>query len=166
MRKNRAIIITERRKEDKDMKGIYFDMDGTIANFYGIKNWLDYLQKKQTKPYREARPLVDMRKLGKEIHRLQNLGYTVGIISWLSKNGNQEYNERVTEAKKKWLTRHLGSVHFDEIHIVEYGTPKYMFGDGILFDDEERNRKEWSCRNSENLAFDVNNILDILEAVR
>lgn len=148
------------------MKGIYFDMDGTIANFYGVKNWLDYLQKKQTKPYREARPLVDMRKLGKEIHRLQSLGYTVGIISWLSKNGNQDYNERVTEAKKKWLTRHLGSVHFDEIHIVEYGTPKYMFGDGILFDDEERNRKEWSCRNSENLAFDVNNILGILEAVR
>ena len=148
------------------MKGIYFDMDGTIVNFYGVENWLDYLQKEQTKPYREARPLVDMRKLGKEIHRLQNLGYTVGIISWLSKNGNQEYNERVTEAKKKWLARHLGNVRFDEIHILQYGTPKYMFGEGILFDDEERNRKEWSCRNSKNLAFDVNNILDILKAVR
>ena len=148
------------------MKGIFFDMDGTIADLYGVENWLDYLQKEQTKPYREARPLGDMRKLGKEIHRLQNLGYTVGIISWLSKNGKQEYNERVIETKKKWLTHHLGSVHFDEIHIIEYGTPKHMFGDGVLFDDEERNRKEWSCGNSENLAFDVNNILGILEAVR
>lgn len=147
------------------MKGIYFDMDGTIANFYGVKNWLDYLQKEQTKPYREARPLVDMRKLGKEIHRLQNLGYTVGIISWLSKNGNQEYNERVTETKKKWLTRHLGSVHFDEIHIIKYGTPKSLFGKGILFDDEIQNRKEWFRANEGNIAFNVNNIIQVLEAI-
>ena len=147
------------------MKSIYFDMDGTIADFYGVENWLDYLINEKTKPYREARPLVNMRKLGKEIRRLQNLGYTVGIISWLSKNGNQEYNEKEKKKKKKWLVRHLGSVHFDEIHIIEYGTPKYAFGEGILFDDEERNRKEWACKSDNNLAFDVNNILDILEAV-
>ena len=25
------------------MKTAYFDMDGTIADFYGVENWLDYL---------------------------------------------------------------------------------------------------------------------------
>lgn len=147
------------------MKAIYFDMDGTIADFYGVENWLNSLEKSQTKPYRIARPLVNMRKLGKEIHRLQNLGYTVGIISWLSKKGSREYNEKVTEAKKKWLVRHLGSVHFDEIHIIEYGTPKSLFGEGILFDDEFQNRKEWFRASERNLAFNVNNIIQILEAI-
>lgn len=147
------------------MKAIYFDMDGTIANFYGVNNWLTSLERYQTKPYREARPLIDMRELGKQIKRLQNLGYTIGIISWLSKTGTEEYNERVIKAKKDWLKKHLGSIHFDEIHIVEYGTPKSLFGNGILFDDEERNRKEWFQANEENFAFDVNNILNILKAV-
>ena len=147
------------------MKSIYFDMDGTIVDFYGVENWLSSLERSQTKPYREARPLVSMRKLGNEIRRLQNLGYTVGIISWLAKNGSQEYNERVTEAKKKWLIRHLGSVHFDEIHIIKYGTPKSLFGKGILFDDEIQNRKEWFRANEGNLAFNVNNIIQVLEAI-
>ena len=90
------------------MKSIYFDMDGTIVDFYGVENWLSSLKRSQTKPYRDARPLVSMRKLGNEIRRLQNLGYTVGIISWLAKNGSQEYNERVTEAKKKVAYSSLG----------------------------------------------------------
>lgn len=147
------------------MKSIYFDMDGTIVDFYGVENWLSSLKRSQTKPYREARPLVSMRKLGNEIRRLQNLGYTVGIISWLAKNGSQEYNKRITKAKKKWLTRHLGSVHFDEIHIIKYGTPKSLFGKGILFDDEIQNRKEWFRANEGNLAFNVNNIIQVLEAI-
>lgn len=147
------------------MRAIYFDMDGTIANFYGVKNWLESLEKYETKPYREAQPLLDMRKLGQQIKRLQSLGYKIGIISWLSKSGTKEYNERVIKTKKDWLRRHLGSVYFDEIHIVEYGTPKSLFGDGILFDDEEKNRKEWAAANTENFAFDVTNILNILKAV-
>ena len=147
------------------MKSIYFDMDGTIVDFYGVENWLSSLERSQTKPYREARPLVNMRKLGNEIRRLQNLGYTVGIISWLAKNGSQEYNKRIIKAKKKWLIRHLGSVHFDEIHIIKYGTPKSLFGKGILFDDEIQNRKEWFRANEGNLAFNVNNIIQVLEAI-
>lgn len=147
------------------MKAIYFDMDGTIANFYGVDGWLTSIKKHETKPYREARPLVNMRELGAQIKRLQKLGYTVGIISWLSKAGTEEYNNRVIKTKKDWLKKHLGSIHFDEIHIIEYGTPKSLFGNGILFDDEERNRKEWFQANDENFAFDVNNILSILKAV-
>lgn len=29
---------------------ICFDMDGTIANLYGVENWLDYLINKDTYP--------------------------------------------------------------------------------------------------------------------
>ena len=27
---------------------VYFDMDGTIANFYGVENWLEYLINENT----------------------------------------------------------------------------------------------------------------------
>lgn len=141
-------------------KAIYFDMDGTIAGLYQVEGWLDNLINEQTRPYREAKSLVDMRKLGKALNTLQAEGYHLGIISWLSKNGSEEYNERVTTTKINWLKTHLGAVEFDEIKIVKYGTPKQEvvnFPDGILFDDEEPNRNNWK-----GMAFDVNDILGIL----
>ena len=75
------------------------------------------------------------------------MGYIVGVISWLSKSGSPEYNKAVTEVKREWLKKHLPSVEWDEIHIVEYGTPKSTCRTcpGILFDDEERNLKEWGA---------------------
>lgn len=141
-------------------KAIYFDMDGTIAGLYQVEGWLNNLINEQTKPYREAKSLVDMRKLGKVLNTLQAEGYHIGIVSWLSKNGSEEYNERVTTTKINWLKTHLGAVEFDEIKIVKYGTPKQEvvnFPEGILFDDEEPNRNNWK-----GTAFDVDNILEIL----
>lgn len=144
-------------------KAIYFDMDGTIADLYGVENWLDYLVNSKTKPYREATPLVDMRKLGRLLNTLQSIGYHIGIVSWLSKSGTDAYNEKVAETKKAWLSRHLGAVQFDEIHIVKYGTPKWSVVDmpaGLLFDDEEQNRSAWLGR-----AENVNDILDTLSTL-
>ena len=141
-------------------KAIYFDMDGTIAGLYQVEGWLNNLINEQTRPYREAKSLVNMRKLGKVLNTLQAEGYHIGIISWLSKNGSEEYNERVTTTKINWLKTHLGAVEFDEIKIVKYGTPKQEvvnFPEGILFDDEEPNRNNWK-----GTAFDVDNILEIL----
>lgn len=143
------------------MNAIYFDMDGTIANLYGVENWLADLIAEHTRPYREAQTLLNMRKLGRVLNALQTAGYTVGIVSWLSKCGTAEYNERVTATKLAWLAKHLGSVHFDEIHIVPYGTPKQTVvshTDGILFDDEAQNRENWL-----GVAYDEKNIMEILE---
>lgn len=148
------------------MRAIYFDMDGTIANLYGVDGWLNSLEHEQTKPYREAKAMIDMRALSHELNRLQRAGYVIGIVSWLSKSGTKEYEDKVTKTKMKWLERHVGSVHFDEIHIVKYGTPKSTVvnvPNGILFDDEERNRKEWAL--GEGMAFGVNNILEILRCM-
>lgn len=139
---------------------IWFDMDGTIANLYGVENWLSMLENFDETPYKMACPLVNMNSLARVLNRLQKNGYEIGIISWLSKNGNKEYNEKVTIAKKIWLAKHLKSVHFNYIDIVPYGTPKQNGRNGILFDDEENNRKNWG----EN-AFDVDNIIEILKAL-
>ena len=142
---------------------INFDMDGTIANLYGVENWLDYLIAEDTTPYEIAVPLLRLSELAKRINNLQRKGYELAIISWLSKNGSDEYNEAVTEAKLRWLAKHLPSVHWDYINIVPYGTPKQIFCENaldVLFDDEQRNRDNWTGR-----AYDVNNILEILREI-
>ena len=57
----------------------------------------------------------------------------------------------------------MASVHFDEINIVKYGTPKQIFArteNDILFDDEEKNRDNWTGK-----AFDVNAIIEILKGM-
>lgn len=142
---------------------IFFDMDGTIADLYGVNNWLDYLLASDTLPYEIAKPLVKLNSLARILNRLQKNGYKIGIISWLSKSGSDEYNSAVAEVKKNWLRKHLTSVKFDEIHIVNYGTPKQMFAktaDDILFDDEKLNRDNWTGK-----AFDVDKIIEILKGI-
>lgn len=139
---------------------IWFDMDGTIADLYGVDGWLEKLMASDATPYRIARPLVNLQALARVLNRLQRDGYEIGIISWLAKNADEAYNEAVTDAKKEWLARHLASVHFNRIDIVEYGTPKQNGRDGILFDDEIGNRKNWN-----GIAYDVNAIIETLRAL-
>lgn len=140
---------------------IFFDMDGTIADLYGVENWLDYLINADALPYEIAKPLVRLSALARVLNRLQKQGYKIGVISWLAKNSDATYDEKVTKAKKEWLKKHLASVMFDEIHIVKYGTPKQTFANtenDILFDDEERNRTNWTGK-----AYDVTEILATLK---
>jgi len=142
---------------------IYFDMDGTIANLYGVENWLDMIVARDETPYRIAEPLVRMSTLARVLNSLIKKGYTIGVVSWLAKNSTAEYDERVTKAKIEWLQKHLKSVEFTEIHIVPYGTPKETVvhnPNGILFDDEEPNRANWK-----GTAYDVNEIIGILKAI-
>lgn len=143
------------------IKEINFDMDGTLANFYGVDGWLDDLINSNARPYAIAEPLFNFSALARQIHRLQKLGYKVNIISWLSKCGTNDFNAEVTAVKKAWLAKHLPSVVFDNITIVKYGTPKSTCGNGILFDDEIGNRTEWN-----GTAYDVENILEVLRNLK
>ena len=141
-------------------KTIYFDLDGTLCDFYGVENWLEYLENEDTTPYAIARPLFNFSVFARLLHKLQENGYRIGIVSWLSKCGSSSYNTAVTSVKLAWLEKHLPSVEWDEIKIVNYGTPKSTVvndAEGYLFDDEKRNRDEWG-KNS----FDVKNIIEIL----
>lgn len=126
-------------------KAIYFDMDGTIADLYGVDGWLADLRAECVRPYAEARPLVNMSRLARRLNQLHADGYSVNVISWTSRGGSPEYNEAVKTAKLAWLARHLPSVKFDKIMIVDYGTPKNTLGRGVLFDDEKPNRDAWGA---------------------
>lgn len=141
---------------------IYFDMDGTIANLYAVENWLPKLRASDASPYEEAEVMLNMSLLARYLNKLQKLGYEIGIISWTSKDGTEQYNRAVEVAKLNWLHDHLRSVSFDEIYIVEYGTPKQDFADedDILFDDSEEIRNDWTGE-----AYEPSEILSILSGL-
>ena len=147
-------------------KAIYFDMDGTLANLYGVENWLSKLRTYDATPYAEATVMLNMQALAHRLNALQARGYSIGIISWLSKESATAYNEEVAAEKLKWLKKHLSSVKWNEIHIVAYGKRKSKLAqikNGYLFDDNESIRREWIKNNPEGWAFGVDNILEVLD---
>lgn len=145
------------------MRTIFFDMDGTIADLYGVENWLEMLINADDTPYKIAKPLVRLCTLARMLNRLQRDGYRIGVISWLAKSGSIEYNEKVTAAKIGWLNKHLPSVKWDEVNIVSYGTEKWRFAtneEDILFDDECGNRESWT-----GVAYDASEIMTALKSL-
>ena len=138
---------------------IWFDMDGTIADLYGVDGWLEDIINQNPRPYIEAKPLLNLSLLARRLNKLQKKGYKIGIISWLSKKDDIDYSIVVTKAKKKWLKKHLPSVKWDNVNIVKYGMNKWeVCGNGILFDDEEQNRSNWK-----NDSYEPKEILRILK---
>lgn len=127
-------------------KVLVFDMDGTLADFYGVSGWLEYLQEEDTTPYDVALPLVDMVYLSALLNILKCQGWRVVVTTWLSKNGSVEYNNRTRVSKLEWLKEY--NFPYDEIHLIKYGTTKANCtrkhgGFQILFDDNEKIRKGW-----------------------
>ena len=140
-------------------KMIWFDMDGTLANFYGVNGWLEDLIAENTRPYEIAKG-IDIASIAKQLRKLAKNGYKFGIVSWTSKGGSEKFNAEVGEVKKVWLAKHLPSIEFSKIVILPYGTPKSIVGNGILFDDEIGNRTEWK-----GTAYGVENIAEVLRTL-
>lgn len=145
-------------------KAIYFDMDGTIADLYGVEDWLTKLRAYDASPYMDAKPMLRLSTLARLLNQLQRDGYILGIISWVSAVSTPAYDEAVAEAKMAWLAKHLPSVKWDEIHITPYGVIKSEVADlpqGILFDDNRQVRDSWRSGQ----AYEPMSILDILKGL-
>ena len=74
------------------MTTIWLDMDGTLADLYGVKDWLPKLRAYDPSPYRLAAPLVNMAALARILNNRRKLGYRVCIISALSKDSIPEFS--------------------------------------------------------------------------
>ena len=128
-------------------KILVFDMDGTIADLYGVENWLADLRSENPRPYILAKPLYDMDSLNIILELLKEQGWKIVVTSWLAKNSSALYDEVVREAKRMWLNKY--NFPFDEIHLVKYGTTKAnctrkLGGFQILVDDNEKVRNGWT----------------------
>ena len=129
-------------------KMICFDMDGTIAGFYSVPNWLDKLEKEDASPYREAKPLWNMSELRKILISLIEKGWEVRVISWLAKDSSESYKSEVRRAKLEWLAKY--DFPYRRCHLVAYGTTKadcvrryYDEQPMILIDDNDKVREGW-----------------------
>ena len=130
---------------------IFLDMDGSIADLYGVEGWLEALRSENASPYADAQPMCDMAALRQVLEELKAQNYIIGIISWSSKTGSPKFHKAIRKAKLEWLRKHELFDLFSCIHIQKYGTPKsaiaqrhtILSSSTILVDDEARNRVEW-----------------------
>lgn len=148
-------------------KMLVFDMDGTIADLYGVNGWLEMLKDNDPTPYRVARPLVDMMELVKLLTILKLKGWKIAVTTWLAKDSNKNYDFQVKAEKIAWLKKY--NFPFDEIHLVKYGTTKANCTRNkadfqILIDDNEKIRKGWTLGGTinanENILKEIKKLLD------
>ena len=131
------------------VKMLVFDMDGTVADLYGVDNWLSMLRSENPLPYIVAKPMWDMVVLADLLNEFRAQGGIVAVVSWLSMGSTQQYKEMVRLAKREWLEKF--GFPADKIHLVQYGATKAnsvrnCLEDGetaILFDDSEKVRSGW-----------------------
>ena len=139
----------QKRKRDTQMKNkvLVFDMDGTIADLYGVEDWLSKLRAENPSPYKDAAPIYNMEILKAILEMLKFYNYRIVVTSWLAKGSSEEYERKVTAAKIAWLAKY--DFPYDEIHCISYGMTKTkptkaLGGTQILFDDSESVRADWS----------------------
>jgi hypothetical protein len=148
------------------MKKIYFDMDGTVADLYGEKNWLNNLRNEREGSFINLRPLVDMNELAMVCHQLMNLGYSFGVITWLPMGASYEFERVCEEEKRAWIEEFMPWV--SEFYAQSYGVPKQYApskraAEMILVDDNAEVRAMW---NTEVQRSSIDATQDIIKELR
>lgn len=151
------------------VKMICFDMDGTIADLYGVKNWLYKLRAEDPTPYDVAEPMWNMAELAEVLWALAEKDIEIRIVTWLSMHSSQQYKEQVRKAKISWLIRN--GFPFSHFHGVQYGTTKadcvrrYLEEDeqAILIDDSQKVRDGWTL--GATIDPTAENIIEILKNI-
>ena len=148
-------------------KTLVFDMDGTIADLYGVENWLEELRSENPHPYEVAKPMYSMDFLNGLLDYFKMLGWRIVVTTWLAKGASKEYDDLVREAKIAWLEKY--EFPYDEIHLVKYGTTKanctrHLGGVQVLVDDNENIRKGWTLGDTIDASHNiVEQLFELLE---
>lgn len=126
------------------MRAIYFDMDGTIYDLYGIQGWLQRLHKEDTYAYQCGQPMYNMDELNSLLEEFVALGFVIGVVTWSAMGGSRKFNAATRKVKLEWIKKNLPVV--TEFHCVKYGTPKHYVAKikgATLVDDNKDVRKAW-----------------------
>jgi phosphoglycolate phosphatase-like HAD superfamily hydrolase len=143
-------------------KMLVFDMDGTIANLYGVENWLNDLRNEKVDPYVNAKPLYNMDEMSNVLNKAKSNGWRVAVTTWLAKDASRDYDKAVAEAKKAWLAKY--DFPYDEIHCLKYGRTKAnatrkKADFQVLIDDNKKVRDGWTLGTTVNAEYSIMNFL-------
>lgn len=137
---------------------LYFDMDGTIADFNG--------QTDAVKRFRSEKGFFkNLKPLEKNLQAVKRAiadGYDCYIIT-------ASPHRRADNDKIKWLIKYLPEMPTEKVIITRLGECKahaMKTVDGILFDDYDRNCKEWVTYNNKNRAVQIKADGQILDGIR
>lgn len=122
-------------------KTIYFDLDGTLADFYHVHDWLTRIRHDDASVYEEAKPFNEYINM---VRFYKYLGYKVVIITCLPWYCSYAFAHKVRRSKFRWLNRYLNGL-VDEMLVVPHTNNKeiYAKGEGILVDDDSSTLGNW-----------------------
>ena len=161
-----------RAAKNYNIKAIYLDMDGTIADLYGVNGWLDAIKAEDTKPYEEAKPMFNADEMAKVIKALKEEGYLIGVVTFTAWGCTNDYGKAIRKAKKEWLKKFFP--YADMVHIVNNKREKADVVNvprGYLLDDEDHNVWAWTNKDdirgeAYRVGIKVNgNVVEMLEAI-
>jgi len=150
-------------------KVLYFDMDGTIANLYESKDWLEKIVN-QEPVFTDLEEMPDWASCRRILKVLKmKFNYQIGVVTWTPMNTTTEYEAKSRAEKNMWLADHAPDI-FDFVTFQTYGTPKelairskHIEGVHILFDDNHEVRESWEQNFQQ--AFDEKNMLSVLKTL-
>lgn len=150
------------------MKKIYFDMDGTVYDLYGMENWLEMLRNEEKGAFTLGNALVNMDELKEVCLKLIAKGYQIGIITWLPMGASLEYCEVCTAEKRKWAEKNMP--YISEFYALEYGVPKQYAparraAEMWLVDDNKEVREMWVTEKQRKAIDATENIINALVAL-
>ena len=134
---------------------ILFDLDGTLVNLYGRKDWLEKLRNEEP-IYEELEPLIDMEKLNHIANELISIGVEFAVVTWLSKGASLGYELITSMEKFRWCKEHIPFIA--DFECQPYGTPKqtnYRNKQCILIDDNAEVRADFETPHRRK-TFDAN----------
>lgn len=136
------------------MNSIWFDMDGTIAELYKVKDWLPALRSNDWSVYDKCLPRAHFERINAAIEALVENGWQVGVITWASKgvDWGEELNN-IGNIKFNWLCRYFPALADGKFACIPYGCNKakyltemndsHLYHLAYLVDDNKEVRADW-----------------------
>lgn len=119
---------------------VYVDMDGTIADLYSKKDWLEKLEKEEASVFIDLKPMTTEEKL---LNVFPPSHFEVVILSMTPKNASLEYRRQVIKEKNAWLNKYFPSLQKRIYKKYSYNKNLKNSINAILVDDNEKIRQNF-----------------------